>query len=160
MELSAPRAVLEAEGSTELFYIIADRTSGKQTYGAARFIYSDMPRDGKVVGEAKVELMGSADIIEWFAEEGRRAYGRIIPARADGVRNMVLMEPVGIVAGFSPCSFTAPTPPPERPWPGFAHVGFGNGNSWLRSGPVTFTTRRVATSAKRNEFPSTWPPVG
>jgi len=41
--------VLEAEGATELFYIIADRTSGKQTYGAARFIYSDMPRDGKVV---------------------------------------------------------------------------------------------------------------
>ncbi len=60
---------------------------------------------GKVVAEAKVELMGSADIIEWFAEEGRRAYGRIIPARADGVRNMVIMEPVGIVAGFSPWNF-------------------------------------------------------
>ncbi len=60
---------------------------------------------GKVVAEAKVELMGSADIIEWFAEEGRRAYGRIIPARADGVRNMVIMEPVGVVAGFSPWNF-------------------------------------------------------
>jgi succinate-semialdehyde dehydrogenase/glutarate-semialdehyde dehydrogenase len=60
---------------------------------------------GKVLSEAKVELMGSADIIEWFAEEGRRAYGRIIPARADGVRNMVIMEPVGIVAGFSPWNF-------------------------------------------------------
>ena len=60
---------------------------------------------GKVVGEATVELMGSADIIEWFAEEGRRAYGRIIPSRADGVRNMVIMEPVGVVAGFSPWNF-------------------------------------------------------
>ena len=60
---------------------------------------------GKVLAEAKVEVMGSADIIEWFAEEGRRAYGRIIPARADGVRNMVLMEPVGVVAGFSPWNF-------------------------------------------------------
>jgi succinate-semialdehyde dehydrogenase / glutarate-semialdehyde dehydrogenase len=60
---------------------------------------------GKVLGEAKVEVLGSADIIEWFAEEGRRAYGRIIPARADGVRNMVLMEPVGVVAGFSPWNF-------------------------------------------------------
>ncbi len=50
---------------------------------------------GKVLAEAKVEVMGSADIIDWFAEEGRRAYGRIIPARADGVRNMVIMEPVG-----------------------------------------------------------------
>ena len=60
---------------------------------------------GKVLAEAKVEVLGSADIIEWFAEEGRRAYGRIIPARADGVRNMVLMEPVGPVAGFSPWNF-------------------------------------------------------
>ncbi len=60
---------------------------------------------GKILAEAKVEVMGSADIIEWFAEEGRRAYGRIIPARADGVRNMVLMEPIGVVAGFSPWNF-------------------------------------------------------
>ncbi len=60
---------------------------------------------GKVFAEAKVEVMGSADIIEWFAEEGRRAYGRIIPARADGVRNMVIMEPIGVVAGFSPWNF-------------------------------------------------------
>ena len=60
---------------------------------------------GKLLAEAKVEVLGSADIIEWFAEEGRRAYGRIIPARADGVRNMVIMEPVGVVAGFSPWNF-------------------------------------------------------
>ena len=60
---------------------------------------------GKVFGEAKLEVMGSADVIDWFADEGRRAYGRIIPARADGVRNMVLMEPVGPVAGFSPWNF-------------------------------------------------------
>ncbi|SNS93833.1 succinate-semialdehyde dehydrogenase / glutarate-semialdehyde dehydrogenase [Tardiphaga sp. OK246] len=60
---------------------------------------------GKLLAEAKLEVMGSADVIEWFAEEGRRAYGRIIPARADGVRNMVLMEPVGPVAGFSPWNF-------------------------------------------------------
>lgn len=41
--------VLETEDADELFFIIADRTSGKQTYGAARFIYSAMPKDGKVV---------------------------------------------------------------------------------------------------------------
>jgi succinate-semialdehyde dehydrogenase / glutarate-semialdehyde dehydrogenase len=60
---------------------------------------------GKILAEAKVEVLGSADIIDWFAEEGRRAYGRIIPARADGVRNMVMMEPIGPVAGFSPWNF-------------------------------------------------------
>lgn len=60
---------------------------------------------GKVFAEAKLEVMGSADILDWFADEGRRAYGRIIPARADGVRNMVIMEPIGPVAGFSPWNF-------------------------------------------------------
>ena len=60
---------------------------------------------GKVLAEAKIEVQGSADICDWFAEEGRRAYGRIIPARADGIRNMVIMEPVGPVAGFSPWNF-------------------------------------------------------
>src|SRR4051812_9565357 len=53
---------------------------------------------GKVLAEAKMELLSSADVIDWFAEEGRRAYGRVIPARADGVRNTVIMEPVGPVA--------------------------------------------------------------
>ena len=60
---------------------------------------------GKVLVEAKMEVQGAADIIDWFAEEGRRAYGRIIPARADGVRNMVVMEPIGPVAGFAPWNF-------------------------------------------------------
>jgi succinate-semialdehyde dehydrogenase/glutarate-semialdehyde dehydrogenase len=60
---------------------------------------------GKLLAEAKLEVLGSADVVDWFAEEGRRAYGRIIPARADGVRNMVIMEPVGPVAGFSPWNF-------------------------------------------------------
>ena len=59
----------------------------------------------KFLAEAKIEVLGSADVIDWFAEEGRRAYGRIIPARAEGVRNMVMMEPVGPVAGFSPWNF-------------------------------------------------------
>ena len=60
---------------------------------------------GKVRAEAKIEVMACAEVIEWFAEEGRRAYGRIIPARADGVRQMVIMEPVGVVAGFCPWNF-------------------------------------------------------
>jgi succinate-semialdehyde dehydrogenase/glutarate-semialdehyde dehydrogenase len=60
---------------------------------------------GKVLAEARQEVMGSADILDWFAEEGRRAYGRIIPARLEGVRQMVVMEPVGPVAGFAPWNF-------------------------------------------------------
>ena len=41
--------VLELPGDTQLFLIFADATSGKETYGAARFLYADMPRDGKLV---------------------------------------------------------------------------------------------------------------
>src|SRR5262245_27650461 len=39
---------------------------------------------GKPVAQAKLEVLSGADMIDWFAEEGRRAYGRVVPARADG----------------------------------------------------------------------------
>src|SRR5262249_7931244 len=60
---------------------------------------------GKVLAEAKMETMAAADVIEWFAEEGRRAYGRLIPARAPGVYQMAIKEPVGPVAAFTPWNF-------------------------------------------------------
>ncbi len=60
---------------------------------------------GKPVAEAKGELGVAADVIEWFAEEGRRAYGRVIPARAEGVYQLVIKEPVGVVAAFTPWNF-------------------------------------------------------
>ena len=60
---------------------------------------------GKVFMEAKLEVQSAGDILDWYAAEGQRAYGRIIPARADGVRNMVIMEPVGPVAAFTPWNF-------------------------------------------------------
>ena len=46
-----------------------------------------------------------ADHAEWHAEECRRIYGRVIPARMDGVRQLVLREPVGVCAAFSPWNF-------------------------------------------------------
>jgi succinate-semialdehyde dehydrogenase / glutarate-semialdehyde dehydrogenase len=60
---------------------------------------------GKTLVEAKMETMASADIIEWFAEEGRRAYGRVIPARAPGIYQLAIKEPVGPVAAFTPWNF-------------------------------------------------------
>ena len=65
---------------------------------------------GKVLAESKVEVLTSADIMDWYAEEGRRAYGRIIPGRAPGSRQMVLREPVGVAAAFPPWNFPALTP--------------------------------------------------
>lgn len=60
---------------------------------------------GKTLGEAKAELDSSADIIDWFAEEGRRAYGRSIPARLAHVQQLVRREPIGPVAAFTPWNF-------------------------------------------------------
>jgi len=60
---------------------------------------------GKTLAEAKMEIMNGADTIDWFAEEGRRTYGRVIPARAEGVYQLVVKEPVGPVAAFTPWNF-------------------------------------------------------
>ena len=60
---------------------------------------------GKPLVEARLETLAGADIIDWFGEEARRAYGRIIPARADGVQQLVMKEPVGPVAAFTPWNF-------------------------------------------------------
>jgi succinate-semialdehyde dehydrogenase/glutarate-semialdehyde dehydrogenase len=60
---------------------------------------------GKPLAEARMETMAGGDIIDWFAEEGKRAYGRVIPARVPGVRQLSLREPVGVVAGFTPWNF-------------------------------------------------------
>jgi succinate-semialdehyde dehydrogenase / glutarate-semialdehyde dehydrogenase len=64
---------------------------------------------GKILAEARIEVTFSADIIEWYAEEGRRAYGRIVPGRGK-VRQLVIQEPVGIVAAFTPWNFPTVTP--------------------------------------------------
>ena len=61
---------------------------------------------GKPLAEAKIEAMAAADIIEWFAEEGFRVYGRIVPSRGSlALRQMVLKDPVGPVAAFTPWNF-------------------------------------------------------
>ena len=71
----------------------------------------DMTREqGKPLAQAKGEWLASADLLEWYAEEGRRAYGRLIPARAPDMRWAVHRRPVGPVAAFTPWNFPAWTP--------------------------------------------------
>lgn len=60
---------------------------------------------GKPLAESKVEVLSGAQIIEWFAEEARRVYGRIVPPRNMNTTAMVLKEPVGVVAAFTPWNF-------------------------------------------------------
>jgi len=62
---------------------------------------------GKPLAEAKGEVAYAASFIEWFAEEGKRAYGDVIPTfRADS-RLLVLRQPVGVAAAITPWNFPA-----------------------------------------------------
>lgn len=60
---------------------------------------------GKPLAEARVEVMAAAGIVEWFADEGLRIYGRIVPSRNLAAQQLVLKEPVGPVAAFTPWNF-------------------------------------------------------
>jgi succinate-semialdehyde dehydrogenase / glutarate-semialdehyde dehydrogenase len=61
---------------------------------------------GKPLAEAKGETMAAAELIEWFADEGQRVYGRLVPSRGKPeLRQMVIKDPVGPVAAFTPWNF-------------------------------------------------------
>ncbi len=65
---------------------------------------------GKPLAEARGEITGAAEIFEWYAEETRRIYGRLIPPRHPDARHWVQHEAVGPVAAFTPWNFPALTP--------------------------------------------------
>jgi succinate-semialdehyde dehydrogenase/glutarate-semialdehyde dehydrogenase len=60
---------------------------------------------GKPLAEARGEIAYAASFIEWFAEEGKRAYGDVIPAHAGDKRILVQKEPVGVTAAITPWNF-------------------------------------------------------
>ena len=64
---------------------------------------------GKTLPEAIGEVDAAAEVLDWYAEEGRRAYGRVVRAQGS-VRSFVLQEPVGVCAAFTPWNFPAITP--------------------------------------------------
>lgn len=67
---------------------------------------------GKPLGEARKEVDTAAEMFDWAAEEARRSYGRLIPARSPGVTQSAVLEPVGPVAAFS--GWNAPLITPSR----------------------------------------------
>ena len=60
---------------------------------------------GKPLAESKAEILHSADTFEWFGEEGKRAYGQVIPQSQPGKRHMTIKHPVGVVGAISPWNF-------------------------------------------------------
>ena len=105
---------------------------------------------GKPVPEAKAEILHSADTFEWFAEEGTRAYGEVIPHSAQGKRHMTLKHPVGVVAAISPWNFPV-TLPSRKIAPALAAGSPGQATSpWVwraRLSPVRMVTRTTCPSA-------------
>ena len=65
---------------------------------------------GKPLAEAKGEVMHTADTFEWFAEEGKRAYGRIIPPSNMAKRHQAIGHPIGVVGTITPWNFPAALP--------------------------------------------------
>ncbi|MDR5832572.1 NAD-dependent succinate-semialdehyde dehydrogenase [Caballeronia sp. LP006] len=61
--------------------------------------------EGKPYAEARNEVVNCAELIDWFADEARRTYGRLIPARQAGVMSATVKEPVGPAIGFTPWNF-------------------------------------------------------
>ncbi|MFQ3665490.1 MAG: NAD-dependent succinate-semialdehyde dehydrogenase [Sphingomonadaceae bacterium] len=62
---------------------------------------------GKPLSESRTEIAYAASFIEWFAEEGKRAYGDVIPSPTPGRRILVLKQPVGVCAAITPWNFPA-----------------------------------------------------
>ena len=76
---------------------------------------------GKPLAEARGEWTACADLFDWFAEEGKRAYGRTIPARRANKRLFSLPMPVGVVATITAWNFPAYLP--ARKWSGALAAG-------------------------------------
>lgn len=65
--------------------------------------------EGKTFGEARIEVFMAAGLFDFYAEEGKRIYGRVL-VRPTGTRSLVVKEPIGPVAAFSPWNFPVGNP--------------------------------------------------
>lgn len=61
--------------------------------------------NGKPLSQSQGEVAMAIDHLLWFAEETRRAYGRVIPQQAQGKRHLVIRQPVGVVGAIAPWNF-------------------------------------------------------
>lgn len=110
-------ALQSAEKGFRLWRSIAPAERARVILKAAQIIrerVDDMAvamtmEQGKPLDQARLEILRGCEIIEWDANEGRRVYGRIIPAE-DGMRHSVMRQPIGIVAAFSPWNFPMSSP--------------------------------------------------
>lgn len=117
LPLAGARELDQALDAAARGFKVWRRTSAFERYGALRKV-AELVRErhariaevmtldqGKPISESTMEAKAAADHIDWYAEEGRRAYGRVIAPRQGSVRQAALREPVGPVAAFTPWNF-------------------------------------------------------
>jgi succinate-semialdehyde dehydrogenase / glutarate-semialdehyde dehydrogenase len=111
------RALQAAERGYRLWRRATAEERGRVMKGAAQLIRQRADHiariatleEGKTVGEARAEAMMTANLFEFYGEECRRTYGRVL-VRPTGTRSMVTKEPVGPVAAFAPWNFPIANP--------------------------------------------------
>ncbi|TDF62638.1 NAD-dependent succinate-semialdehyde dehydrogenase [Cupriavidus sp. L7L] len=64
---------------------------------------------GKTLAQARAEVLRGCDLMTWDANEGKRLYGRVIPAEPP-MRHTVIREPIGVIAAFTPWNFPMSSP--------------------------------------------------
>ncbi|MCX6594189.1 MAG: NAD-dependent succinate-semialdehyde dehydrogenase [Acidobacteria bacterium] len=92
---------LPAKARGQYLHRIADQLE-QRTDEIARLITLE---NGKPIAQSQGEIAISVDHLRWFAEEARRAYGRVVPQQVDGKRHLVLKSPIGVVGAISPWNF-------------------------------------------------------
>ena len=84
---------------------VLKKTADLMRERADKMAHTLTTEQGKPLAEAKAEILHSADTFEWFAEEGKRAYGQVIPNSVAGKKHVTLKHPVGVVGAISPWNF-------------------------------------------------------
>ncbi|MBS1787685.1 MAG: NAD-dependent succinate-semialdehyde dehydrogenase [Acidobacteria bacterium] len=92
---------LPAKTRADFLLVIADELENRKQ-DIARTITLE---NGKPLQQSLGEVAMTVDHLRWFAEEARRAYGRIVPHQADGKRNLVIKSPMGVVGAITPWNF-------------------------------------------------------
>lgn len=102
--LAAAQAGFEVWRKTSAFERakVLERAAHLMTERAEHIGHLMSLEQGKIASDGAMEARTSADIIKWFAEEGRRSYGRIVPGTLPNSRQLVLKVPVGPIAAFTP----------------------------------------------------------
>ncbi len=86
---------------------VLEKTAALIRAGVEGLAHTTTLESGKPLPQAKGEWLAAADLFDWFAEEGKRAYGRIVPSRLPQKRMLVLKQPLGVVGLITAWNFPA-----------------------------------------------------